>query len=159
MVILLPLVFDLEKSPSSETFGAEYKKLDLEMLQDIGGDDLFGRTGAESSEDNNIFESLESVTILLNEYTNEILDGLMLGIKSKDESEPQIIDLSTQGQDLKPIIFNADDVTYPFNPKFELLVPKDQTLKILKSPEDREARFDFTIAVQATTDLDYKIKF
>jgi hypothetical protein len=151
MVILLPMEFEL--SNSSENF-SDYNKLDLEALQGMGdgggGGDLFGRTGPESGEDD-IFSNLDGIAIKFDNVKG-IPEGLVFGVKYGTGTEDQkTLDFENETS----ISLSAEQIQYPFSPKFELLVKDGETLKILKDKED----IDFTIAVEAKTDLNYQVKF
>ncbi|MDR1325251.1 MAG: hypothetical protein LBK00_04360 [Treponema sp.] len=162
MVILLPLEFKLDDSLKSTNFASKgnYKKLDLEMLS-VGeeGKDLFGRD--PNSSENDMFESLKEVTILISKYENNIIQGLSFGIKLPT-TEPQILDEDAlKGGTEIPITILESDINPSFNPTFELLVPDSETLKILKVDKSKGEKptIDLSIAVKAQTDLDYQVKF
>ncbi|MDR2417649.1 MAG: hypothetical protein LBD79_01170 [Treponema sp.] len=159
MVILLPLEFTLDDTLVSSNFkdatNTPYKKLELGMLQDSVGDggDLFGRTG---SDEDDVFKNLESVTIYFSNYTNGMIEGLAFGVLLKDGENELLTEERLKDGDGK-LTLDADDIAYPFSPKFELLVKNEETLKILK--DEAGKGIDLSIAVEVKTDLDYQVEF
>jgi hypothetical protein len=166
LVILLPMKFALTGEPALYTdmnenpagfYSGDYRKLDLEMLQGMGGDgsDLLGRSGGGDD----MFSDIEYITLSFYDYSNNIIDGLFLGITTGEHT--QFVPLNTTTLKLNDITFKQADTAYPFAPKFELLVPAGtdatSTFQILNPGVGKEAKIDFSISVEAKTALDYQV--
>ena len=130
------------------------------MLQGISDSntDLLGRTG--SGEDD-MFKDMEDVKLIFSDYVNEVIDGLAFGY-NLDNMAWKVLNSDDLQNGAEIGLTGA--LPNPFTPKFELLVPEGNTLKIQRAPTDdngqpRDAEIDFKIAVEAGTDLDYQVKF
>jgi hypothetical protein len=159
MVILLPLEFKLTESSSifKDDSGKAYGKLNLEALNmSSGNNDLLGRTSGNDQD--SMFKNMQDAKILISGYRNDMIDGLAFGVVKKEDST-QLIKESDLGTGSASIDLTVTDLEYPFNPKFELLVPSGDVLTIKKKQDGKDPTIDFTIAVEATTDLDYQVKF
>jgi hypothetical protein len=156
LVILLPLEFTLDTG-TVEYNGNSYRKLELEMLSDMSGEGSGDLLGREEGEDG-MFSGLKSVKVFFSKYTNTIIGGLAVGIKTR--AGAKLVDFATFGEKGEgEIELTEQDIAYPFNPKFELLVPAADTLKVLKPEAGKDGEIDFSIAVRVDTDLDYPIEF
>jgi hypothetical protein len=164
MVILLPLEFTVKTRPSNIQDAAQYVKLDLEFPQP-GSGDLFGRT---RNRDNDLFNQIDTVEIILKEFSNNIIEGSKLSILVT--AAPNYRD-SFNLNDPEPFItIDFDDLPNPFSPAFEILLEKEEnkagggyedhaTLKIKRQDPDNPPEFDFNLVIEAKADINYEIAF
>jgi hypothetical protein len=157
LVILLPMKFEFSSTAETTEYnGTRYKKLDIEMLRDaVPSGDLFGRT--ESGGEDDIFGNIKSVAINLYGFNNTIINNLALGIKN--DSTGWTIDLDKDSTAPRNITLTSNEIGYPFEPVFELLVPGNENFKILRPNVGEKPVIDFSIAVQADMALDQTINF
>jgi hypothetical protein len=146
-------------TPDNPSATTSYKKLKLAMLEDMSTntDDLFGREPGAATDDD-IFRNIKSVAVKFYGYNNSATDGLALGVINGGTTQVISLDNGTSA----PAGITLDNIDNPFTPKFELLVPVEagsSTLKILRPVGGKKPVIDFSIAVQASMDLDQTIKF
>jgi len=148
LVILLPLQFKI--STRSDYKPNEYVKLELkDLFPEPGKDDLFMRTGLNNPDD--LLNDLDTIKITLEKFQNDITDDFHLLISSGTYT--YLLDLTSQNN-YEPF-WKIDDfhaLPYPFSPRFEILLEKDQnqsygTLTIKRHPP--ESKFDFFLSVEA----------
>ncbi|WP_010254709.1 hypothetical protein [Treponema primitia] len=166
LVIKLPLKFSVplkDKNNISQevTFknkagiNTTYVKLNLDALPK-GDEDLFGRKGGsdKKEDDDDIFEQLDFVTILVNNIENTAIDNLFLGIQQKN----QTISLNNNPDADYEIEFDDLELKPPFNPGFLVLVEKANNSIIIKPQADgTESKFDFKLALEAQADLNIQL--
>ncbi|MDR2633962.1 MAG: hypothetical protein LBC51_10145 [Treponema sp.] len=166
LLIEIPLEFtvtgDTLSVEDAEGLKQTYRALDLKPLRglsDLGSDaDVFGRTG----EEDDLLAGLEEVKLTFYNYHNTLIGGLNLFVGKDEGSGPlegELVLLS-QGIDASPpspIGFTDEDVAYPFNPRFKVLVEDGHTLKIGRLAGGNE--LDFSLALEASADIDQTIDF
>jgi hypothetical protein len=179
MIILLRLEFEVRNvedssDPLPESYRDEYVKLELgNLFPESKDSDLFRRTDDEDDVD--ILSQLKMIKIYLKNIDNNIIDDSQLSIliSAQDASERTFedqIDFSAESKGVDPYLvfyFGEDyDETfpYPFTPRFYIILKKDDdgkedyaTLKVLQPPDDDEPGFDFHLAVEVKTDINYTI--
>ena len=147
MIIELPLEF-IVSTASTE---AGYVKLDV-GLGDIGGSagDWFGRTEAGGEDD--LCNKIKGAVILVSNIENTILPGASFRLTNNGKKLGKIIHL-TEGQGQQPL--DIGELTYPFSPQFEILLPIDDQVRktgTLKVGTAKEV-FDFFMVMEATADI------
>jgi hypothetical protein len=157
LVVLLPLDFMVTAQSSMP----DYVKLDLgDIFPDTGNDDLFFREG----KGDDLFDNLESVTILLKNVQNTVIESKISILVTDSDGYSGKFDLTEGGK----LELEMDDLPYPFNPRFEIILEKDDgaigkkdyaTLKILREILAIPRIFEFSLALEAQADINYKIKF
>jgi hypothetical protein len=168
LVIELPLRLTVSAKPTDPALRDTHVKLNL------GGDnmlpqaekDLFGRTG---NDDDDLFSSLDSVTIRLKDIQNNVINNtkeeINISIMTKGTNNPgQLIVFKDkdEGEEPAEITFSGDDLLYPFIPVYEILIPKDESsgdsgtfwIDHLDDP-----KFNFSLVVEAKTKIDQTITF
>ncbi|MDR3343422.1 MAG: hypothetical protein LBT14_11680 [Treponema sp.] len=154
LVIELPLDFEVKDDPDKPR--GNYVKLDLgDVLPDGGGDgDLFGRTGEDETSD--VFNSLNEVTIYLKNYNNTVFNTELVMLVGDIE-----VALPSGKKAEIPIPISKDKIAYPFNPRYEILLPKDEgkntgTFSISRSADPT---FEFSLEVKVAANIDQTIDF
>ena len=168
-VILLSLELTIN-TPSGIDGYENYVKLNLldglipDMEEEEDSGDLLGRTGSEDD----LLNNLEWVRINFNNFKNDIFDAdLVIVVVNYDEDGQ--LNYSNDipfGSANSYLEIDMDELPNPFNPKFEVLLKKDEnagvyedyaTLKIKRMAEDNETKFDFFLTVEVKTDLNIDI--
>jgi len=163
MVILLPLEFKIVIP--SPYLPLNYVKLELKgLFPEPGKGDLFMRTGKNNADD--LLNNLNAVKITLDEYINDISDDFHLLIASDGENGEKyrkILPLIKNDSDLFWEINNVNDLPYPFSPRFEILVKRDQNKSsgtgTLKIKRHSDPKFDFFLTVEAESNINHTIDF
>jgi len=147
LLILLPLEFEADpKNPSDK-----YVKLEMgNALLQTGNGDMFGRTSLNS--DDNLFSDIEMVRITLKKVQNNTIDGISILV-----NDEKLLEFETD----KSIEFNKEndinDLAFPFNPSFEIVLEKDSKgkgqLKILRPEPGESPIFDFSLTVEARVNI------
>jgi hypothetical protein len=153
LVILIPL----ELKISNQSGENDYVKLELkeDIFPKPGNGDLFMRTGKNNSDD--LLNNLETVKIILEKLQNNITNNFSLLIASGAYCELLSLTVSDQKLFLE---IKPNELPYPFNPRFEILLKKDQnqpyaTLKINRQDPDNPAKFDFFLTVEAQVKINH----
>jgi len=159
LVLVLPLELQVYSSDPAST---DYAKLNLDVFPEIAGaGDLFQRGGAG---DDSLFKMLTKASIILDSIDSTILEFKKFAIRvwvDENKYDKPPLDL---GATKPSVTFDSKDIAFPFSPKFEFLIKKDDgkdfaTLKILRPLETEEPMFDFSITVIADVDIDYPVNF
>ncbi|AEF83992.1 hypothetical protein TREPR_0038 [Treponema primitia ZAS-2] len=166
LVIVLPLDFTVPPAPAGVNYNfpdpktenlISYYPLNLSALPDPdSNDDMLNR---EEGEDN-LFESLKEAKIIINQVQNDVIDGLILAVKTKDPDHKKAEVIPLNDGNFQIITFTPSDLAIPFNPGFLLLVKSsDPNLTVKRVASDADPKFDFNLALQARTDLNISQKF
>jgi len=165
-VILIPL--ELEVSTPSGVDG--YVKFNLLNVNTGNGEgDLLGRTGSE----NDLLNNIDYLQINFTDYKNDIFDA-SLAIHIFDDNEvnkgtakykpySKWLYFKDIESGVKPYInIEYDELPFPFNPNFEILLtvdensnPPSSTVSIKRMGDDPQ--FDFKVSIQVKTDLNLPI--
>ncbi|MDR1836969.1 MAG: hypothetical protein LBQ89_04855 [Treponema sp.] len=158
LVILLTLEFEVRNIPSS-TVPNGYVKLDFGNVfpEPEEGKDIFMRKG----NDEDLLNNLDTVKIVLSDIDNNIfqLDKLsILVINTGSEAYSGYLHFSDTNPSLT---IDMHELPFPFSPKFEILLKKDDgqdyaTLKILRNSAPV---FDFFLAAIAKASINETIEF
>ncbi|MDR0645314.1 MAG: hypothetical protein LBG05_10515 [Treponema sp.] len=161
MVVVIPLAFKV-KAAQITVDGKSYVPLSLKgedgksLLPEIE-EDLFGRNGKDGMVDE-VIGYISGVSLKLENFINKAIPNAAILIKSG--SSEHLLELSSGDDSKHAISFDDNDVTYPFKPEFQILIPCDQgktnegTLSI-----GRGYDFDFNLVVEAKADLNKTIDF
>jgi hypothetical protein len=160
LVILLPLELLITNPPGHSVYAEQYSKLELgEDLFSAGNGDLSFRDG----NDDDLLNNIETMKIILEKLENNIMGNINLLIAS-DNGYHELLDLTPKSDGPPPSLeIQKDDLKYPFTPRFEILLKKDENgdaiLKIKRLPQGKSPVFDFFLAVEAQVNIDHKINF
>jgi hypothetical protein len=165
LLIKIPLEFEvIGKTVTVEGKSSSYTELELEPLKGITGStgDLFGRTGKEDD----LLTGIEGVELGFYNYTNTIIDGLSLFIGKPDGNgsfDGKLL-LLNHGPEAEPppaISYEEDEVAYPFNPQFKVLVEsKDNEYSFaIRRLTGENAKLDFSLVLDGSAKIDQTINF
>jgi hypothetical protein len=156
LVILLTLEFEVRNPPSSAE--NDYVKLDFGNVFPVpeDGKDIFMRSG----DDDDILNNLETVKIVLSGIENNIFQLDKLSILVANTGSEAYSDYLHFSETNPTLTINMDELPFPFSPKFEILLKKDDgqdyaTLKILRN---NAPVFDFFLAAMAKASINETIK-
>jgi len=161
LLILIPLDFNVSGVvDSSSDIGQKYVPLDLgnSLKKKPGGEgDLFGR---KEGEDNYLKEiNYVNIRIKFSDSDITITDPKKLAILVESRDYYKLLEFN----DNESLTLDSEFLEYPFNPKFSVLLEKDQgknsgSFKILRQ-EEQKPSFDFKLYIEAKAELEYTIDF
>jgi len=154
LVILLPLEFTVNTPPSDNQQAARFAKLHLkDLFPDPGEKDWFQR----EDKPDDLFNNLKSVKFILSDLKNEILGGKIY-ISVLVNNNSKLLDLQSGNPSIE---FDMRNLPPPFIPQFEILIEKENPANgapfWLKRKKTDNAKFDFSLTIQARTDINQTI--
>jgi hypothetical protein len=154
LVILLPLEFTVTTPPSDNQQAARFAKLHLkDLFPDPGEKDWFQR----EDKPDDLFNNLKSVKFILSDLKNEILGGKIY-ISVLVNNNSKLLDLQSGNPSIE---FDMRNLPPPFIPQFEILIEKENSANgapfWLKRKKTDNAKFDFSLTIQARTDINQTI--
>jgi hypothetical protein len=162
LLILLPLEFKILTPTNYPEYMQNYVKLEMgNIFSDTGDKDLFGRDG-----DDDIFDSIEKLSVFLEDFENNIFDSdrlvLLLAADNQDDPLKNYRSLLYFGDPKPSLELVNDDLPNPFIPRFEILLEKDNgtdygTLSIKRARPGEGAVFNFFLTIEAQADINVNI--
>ncbi|MDR3115298.1 MAG: hypothetical protein LBU25_07245 [Treponema sp.] len=160
LLIMLPLDFEVT-GDTVTVAGNYYKELELKPLKGLTDStksgDLFGRTGQEDD----TLKDIHEVALKFYKYTNTLIEGvaLFVGKPAEDSTLEKLLPLESSEPD--PLTFTRDEVKYPFNPQFKILVEAQNgnTAFKIRPLAGKDVKLDFSLALEASADIEQTIDF